>query len=215
MIFCDLAVGNRSSADIYLSTIDVKRGTAEFSLCQMVRGMVKEAGETPDYKGALDLYAEGIVFGNASDNWMPELLFRTGMAYKNTGELKASNEIFKQISVFYPGDIFSDKAKRKKLESIIYPKLQNYILNLFKKDYPVVFISGALLYEAGFDKFFDKIVYIDTNENTRLKRLIKRNNYTETEAKRPCAPFRVKWKDVLLPTKRNSSSWWTTITSTS
>ncbi len=83
------------------------------------------------------------------------------------------------------GDIvFSDKAKRKKLESIIYPKLQNYILNLFKKDYPVVFISGALLYEAGFDKFFDKIVYIDTNENTRLKRLIKRNNYTETEAKK-------------------------------
>ena len=116
MIFCDLAVGNRSSADIYLSTIDVKRGTAEFSLCQMVRGMVKEAGETPDYKGALDLYAEGIVFGNASDNWMPELLFRTGMAYKNTGELKASNEIFKQISVFYPGDIFSDKAKSEIVE---------------------------------------------------------------------------------------------------
>ena len=48
----------------------------------------------------------------------------------------------------------------------------------------MVFISGALLYEAGFDKFFDKIVYIDTNENTRLKRLIKRNNYTETEAKK-------------------------------
>lgn len=116
MIFCDLAVGNRSSADIYLSTIDVKRGTAEFSLCQMVRGMVKEAGETPDYKGALDLYAEGIVFGNASDNWMPELLFRTGMAYKNTGELKASNEIFKQISVFYPGGIFSDKAKSEIVE---------------------------------------------------------------------------------------------------
>lgn len=116
MIFCDLAVGNRSSADIYLSTIDVKRGTAEFSLCQMVRGMVKEAGETPDYKGALDLYAEGIVFGNASDNWMPELLFRTGMAYKNIGELKASNEIFKQISVFYPGDIFSDKAKSEIVE---------------------------------------------------------------------------------------------------
>ena len=122
MIFCDLAVGNRSSADIYLSTIDVKRGTAEFSLCQMVRGMVKEAGETPDYKGALDLYAEGIVFGNASDNWMPELLFRTGMAYKNTGELKASNEIFKQISVFYPGDIFSDKAKSEIVEIKEEPK---------------------------------------------------------------------------------------------
>lgn len=47
---------------------------------------------------------------------MPELLFRTGMAYKNTGELKASNEIFKQISVFYPGDIFSDKAKSEIVE---------------------------------------------------------------------------------------------------
>lgn len=116
MIFCDLSIGNRSSADIYLSTIEVKRDTAEFSLCQMVRGMVKEAGETPDYKGALDLYAEGIVFGKASDNWMPELLFRTGMAYKKIGELHASNGIFKQMSVFYPGDIFSDKAKSEIVE---------------------------------------------------------------------------------------------------
>ena len=116
MIFCDLAIGNRSSADIYLSTIEVKRDTAEFSLYQMVSGMLKEAAETPDYTGALDLYAEGIVFGNVSDNWMPELLFRTGMAYKQTGELQASNEIFRQISTFYPGDIFSDKAKSEIVE---------------------------------------------------------------------------------------------------
>ena len=47
----------------------------------------------------------------------------------------------------------------------------------------MIFISGALIYEAGFDYLFDKIIFVDCDKNLRLKRLMKRNNMEENEAK--------------------------------
>ena len=78
--------------------------------------------------------------------------------------------------------VFSDNKKRKILDDIFHPELKKYLLDLFKKDYEIIFISGALLYEAGFDCLFDKIIFIDSPFEIRLKRLIKRNNLDENEA---------------------------------
>ena len=80
--------------------------------------------------------------------------------------------------------VFADKNKLKKLENIIHPKLRNYILNFFEenKNEKAVFISGALIYNAGFDDLFDKIIFVDANKELRLKRLIKRNFYDEKTA---------------------------------
>ena len=64
---------------------------------------------------------------------------------------------------------------RKKIAQIV-------VLDEFKKDYEKIVISGALLYEAEFDKLFDKIIYIDAPYEIRLKRLIKRNNLDEASA---------------------------------
>ena len=79
--------------------------------------------------------------------------------------------------------VFSNEDEKKYLESVLYPLLYNFILEEFKKDYEKIVISGALLYEAGFDKIFDKIIYIDAPYEIRLNRLMKRNNLSETEAK--------------------------------
>ncbi len=80
--------------------------------------------------------------------------------------------------------VFSDLDKKKKLENIIYPKLKEYIINTFEinKDKKAVIISGALIYEAGFDGLFDKIIYIDAKKEIRLKRLMKRNKTDEKTA---------------------------------
>ena len=83
--------------------------------------------------------------------------------------------------------VFGDLNKKKILEDIIYPKLKEYIINLFKinNDKRVVIISGALIYEAGFNELFDKIIFVDANKDLRLKRLMKRNNLDkETALKR-------------------------------
>ncbi|MBR2068737.1 MAG: dephospho-CoA kinase [Candidatus Gastranaerophilales bacterium] len=82
------------------------------------------------------------------------------------------------------GIVFSDSSEKKFLESIIHPLLYNYILEEFKKDYEKIVISGALLYEAGFDKLFDKIFFVDAPYDTRLERLMKRNNLSQKEAEK-------------------------------
>ena len=82
--------------------------------------------------------------------------------------------------------VFKDKNELKKLENIIHPKLKEYILNYFEenKSEKAVFISGALIYEAGFSDLFNKIIFVDCDKNIRLKRLIQRNSYDEETAKR-------------------------------
>lgn len=79
--------------------------------------------------------------------------------------------------------VFSDPVERKKLEEYIHPKVKDEILKIFgeSKD-KCVFVSIPLLFETGFDKLFDKIIFVQCNDELRLKRLMKRNNFTKEQA---------------------------------
>lgn len=80
--------------------------------------------------------------------------------------------------------VFSDSELRKKLEEIIHPKIKQKILEIFEKhkNDKLVFVSVPLLYEAGFENLFDKVILITTNPDIQLERLMSRNNYTKEEA---------------------------------
>ena len=83
------------------------------------------------------------------------------------------------------GIVFKDKTELKKLEDIIYPKLKRYVLGYFEQHEKeeMVFISGALIFEAGFSELFDKIIFVDCDKETRLERLMKRNSMDIKSAK--------------------------------
>lgn len=80
--------------------------------------------------------------------------------------------------------VFKDKKLLKSLEGFIYPLILEKMDEFFNenKNSPVLFVSAALLFEAGFNKYFDKIIFVLADENIRLERLIKRNNLTKDEA---------------------------------
>ncbi len=80
--------------------------------------------------------------------------------------------------------VFSDNNKLKKLESIIHPKVKQEILNILNsgQNKKAVFVSVPLMFEAGFEDIFDKIIFVSAPENLRLKRLMLRNNLTEEDA---------------------------------
>ena len=75
--------------------------------------------------------------------------------------------------------VFNNKEELKILESIIHPKVKAEIEKIFQLDEKIIFISVPQLFEAGFDSMFDKIIFISADINTRVKRLMERNNYTE------------------------------------
>lgn len=78
--------------------------------------------------------------------------------------------------------VFADSKARKELEEYIHPKVKERILKIFEQESEIVFISIPLLFETGFDKLFDKIIFVTADDNIRLERLMKRNNFTREEA---------------------------------
>lgn len=79
--------------------------------------------------------------------------------------------------------VFSDPVARKKLEKYIHPKVKDEILKIFSESQDkCVFVSIPLLFETGFDKLFDKIIFVQCDDKLRLERLMKRNNFTKEQA---------------------------------
>ena len=80
--------------------------------------------------------------------------------------------------------VFSNPDLKKKLEDITHPKIKSVIQELFNrhKEDKYIFVSVPLLYEAGFEDIFDKVLFISVDKDIQLKRLMNRNNYTEEEA---------------------------------
>lgn len=81
--------------------------------------------------------------------------------------------------------VFAEPDLKKKLEEIVHPLILSEIEQIFKvySDEKAVFISVPLLFEVGWEKYFDKIIFIKSDDKTRLNRLMKRNGYNREYAK--------------------------------
>jgi dephospho-CoA kinase len=79
--------------------------------------------------------------------------------------------------------IFSDQAKREKLESILHPRVIKQIdksVSELQKSNKVIFVEAALIYEADMEAMFDYVVLITANHKLRLTRKIK-SGLTESD----------------------------------
>ncbi len=79
-------------------------------------------------------------------------------------------------------EVFRNLQKKKELEEYIHPKIKEKLKEIFASAYEIVFISVPLLFETDFYKLFDKIIFVACDDDLRLKRLMKRNNFTKEEA---------------------------------
>ena len=88
--------------------------------------------------------------------------------------------------------VFSDPEARGRLESITHPAilqlLQEQIAEA-RRTQPgaLITVEAPLLYEAGMDDWFDKVVVVAAPEETQLARLLARTGMTEEEARRRIA----------------------------
>lgn len=81
--------------------------------------------------------------------------------------------------------IFYNNELKKKLETILHPKIKNRILNFYEENQneEKLYVSVPLLFEAGMEDLFDKIIFVYAPDELRLKRLILRNGYTREYAR--------------------------------
>ncbi len=88
--------------------------------------------------------------------------------------------------------VFNDKKMLAKLNDILHPPIRKKIREflLENKSEKYVFVSVPLLFEAGMENMFDKIVLVYADDNIRIKRLISRNGFSKDYAE-----LRIKSQD--------------------
>ncbi len=79
--------------------------------------------------------------------------------------------------------VFSDTRKLEKLNQIIHPAVIKDFLEWVKKhsDRKFLFMECAILFEAKFSYLVDRVVVVTADKNTRIQRVIKRNNLKEED----------------------------------
>ncbi len=82
--------------------------------------------------------------------------------------------------------VFNDYNLKKQLEYIMHAKIFANLDEIYNanKTEKFIFISIPLLFEIQAQNKFDKIIFVSADDNIRLERLIKRNNYTIDYAKK-------------------------------
>lgn len=82
--------------------------------------------------------------------------------------------------------VFTDKAKLKKLNDIMFP----YIINNIKEKIAeakeasegIIILDAPTLFESGCDKFCDKVISVIAAQDVRRHRIIERDGLSEEEA---------------------------------
>ena len=84
--------------------------------------------------------------------------------------------------------IYGDEAKRRRLERITHPRIMGTIFDevatLGRAGVPIVVVSAALLFEAGYETKFDGVLVVSCSSAEQLQRIMDRDGYTEQQAMR-------------------------------
>ena len=90
--------------------------------------------------------------------------------------------------------VFNDKEKLAKLNAIIHPAVKKdfEVWLLQHKKYEYVIYEAAILFESGRYKECDFIITVTAPEETRIDRVLKRDNTTRSQV---LSRMQMQWKD--------------------
>ena len=82
--------------------------------------------------------------------------------------------------------VFGNEEMRRKLNSLLHPAIKAYILEKLEEERKagrkIAVVEAALLLEDHYDAFCDKIWYVYTENEIRIKRLMESRGYTRNRA---------------------------------
>jgi len=82
--------------------------------------------------------------------------------------------------------VFKDPACKDSLNDIIHPPVLDYIRNEIDRakllgTSPMMVVEAALIFEAGSEDMYDYVIVIDADEETRIRRIMIRDNCTRED----------------------------------
>lgn len=100
------------------------------------------------------------------------VLFSVGVTYN--GDKKAS---LKEVSSI----VFSSKEALNKLNNYTHPKIMQKLFELNNAQNGVVFNEVPLLFEGGYESFYNKVIIVLRDKQKRIQSIIKRDGLTKEE----------------------------------
>ena len=123
-----------------------------------------------------------------SDDIAKELMFND-----NSVKRKIINEFGKECytdgmlnTQILAEKVFNHPEQIKKINSIVHPPTIaeiNKRIKIALKDYSIIFVESALIFEANMTEMFDYVLLITAEEDTRIKRVLDRGVETVSEIK--------------------------------
>ena len=94
---------------------------------------------------------------------------------------------------FLAEKIFQDSKLKKKVNNIVHPIVRAHFKTFAEnQDSPLVFNEAAILFETGSYKKFDHVILVVADKETRIKRVINRDNVTREQV---LARMKNQWSD--------------------
>lgn len=83
-------------------------------------------------------------------------------------------------------EVFGSREKLEKLNALVHPRVREHFVNWLgtHKNHPYVLKEAAILFESGTYKELDKIITVIAPLDTRIHRVMKRDNTTEEDVRR-------------------------------
>ena len=139
------------------------------------------SGKSAAGKYFVELGIDVIDADHISRNILDENTKAKDLFIKNFGErfLDQSNNIDRDL---LRTEIFIEKDKKDKLESIIHPIVREEIIEFINKSdsiYKIVMVP--LIYETNSKDFYDKIIVIDSDESNQVERASQRDNKSKED----------------------------------
>ena len=75
--------------------------------------------------------------------------------------------------------VFGNPAERKKLDDFTHDAIMSEMFSRANDCSGVVFCEVPLLFESGYDKYFDCVIVVFRNENERISSVVSRDNKSE------------------------------------
>lgn len=79
--------------------------------------------------------------------------------------------------------VFKDEVKLKKLNSLTHPLIMKKVFKVMDEQ-NILFAEVPLLFESGYDKYFDKIIVVKRDLQQRIDSIIKRDNLSKADIKK-------------------------------
>lgn len=78
--------------------------------------------------------------------------------------------------------VFNDPDELAKLNKLIHPLIKKELKEIIKPLSGYIFVEAPVLFEAGFEDIFDRILMVSVSYQEQIKRLMKRKNISRQQA---------------------------------